>query len=717
MFNNTLKYRTSLVAVLMTLFGQSLYAEEAITMTPIIDAGDIVVTETREERSKMQAPESVDRLGQKELEKVAPAHPSEALNRIAGVHVNNLGGEGHMTAIRQPITTSGVYLFLEDGLPTRPAGFFNHNGLYEINIPQSGGLEVIRGSGSALYGSEAIGGIINSITEASPEGFELKLNPEIGSFGWKRGLLSIGDYSEDAQTGFRFNVNATESDGFQNFAEYNRQSYTLRTDTFFNEALTMKNIISLTNVDQSGVSGLTEADYLNNPKQNYFRGDIGDREVYALRISSEWNYEPDQYNLFTFTPFFRDNSMKLMPSWQLTYQPDTFENSFQSYGFQSKYRRNIPSIDAKVITGLDLDYTPSSFISNDITASPDGNGVYENFTVNQRVYDFTANQLAVAPYVHGEIKPIDKLTLSAGLRYDYFHVDYDDKLTTSESLFNAGLGRPVTRLRPDSQSISYDNLSPKFGLIYSFTPDYNAYFNYRRSFRVPSTSSLFASGATQGSENLEPTIADSFEIGHRGRVAPWLNYDVALYYLQVQDDVVSFFDQSNARQFKNAGETTHKGIEISAHGQVTDEWGYRTAFSYSRHKYEDFEYQCGTFMAPANCNRRGFDVRLAPETLGNLAVNYQPNWAKGLFLEAEWVHVGPYYTNDGNTFQYDGHNLLNLRTEYEVNDKFSIYARALNVTDETYSVYTANQTSNIDVQYRPGQPFAVFGGIRVKIGG
>jgi hypothetical protein len=43
------------------------------------------------------------------------------------------------------ITTKPMYLFLEDGIPTRPTGFFNHDALYEVNIPQSGGIEVLKG--------------------------------------------------------------------------------------------------------------------------------------------------------------------------------------------------------------------------------------------------------------------------------------------------------------------------------------------------------------------------------------------------------------------------------------------------------------------------------------------------------------------------------------------------------------------------------------------
>jgi iron complex outermembrane recepter protein len=69
--------------------------------------------------------------------------------------------------VRQ-ITTKPLYLFLEDGIPTRATGFFNHNALYEVNIPQSGGIEVLKGPGTALYGSDAIGGIVNVLSRPAP---------------------------------------------------------------------------------------------------------------------------------------------------------------------------------------------------------------------------------------------------------------------------------------------------------------------------------------------------------------------------------------------------------------------------------------------------------------------------------------------------------------------------------------------------------------------
>ena len=84
------------------------------------------------------------------------------------MYVDVTNGEGHMTAIRQPLSTQPLYLYLEDGIPTRSTGFFNHNAMYEVNVPQSGGIEVFKGPGTALYGSDAVGGVINVLTRPAP---------------------------------------------------------------------------------------------------------------------------------------------------------------------------------------------------------------------------------------------------------------------------------------------------------------------------------------------------------------------------------------------------------------------------------------------------------------------------------------------------------------------------------------------------------------------
>ncbi len=148
-------------AIAGTCVGTLAHAAQDTTVLP-----DVTVTATREGQALTETPAAVGIIPRESIERTRPNHPSQIIGQVPGAAVAVTNGEGHTTAIRQPFTTNPVYLFLEDGIPIRSTGFFNHNALYEINIPQAGGIEVTRGPGSALYGSDAIGGIVNVLTRA-----------------------------------------------------------------------------------------------------------------------------------------------------------------------------------------------------------------------------------------------------------------------------------------------------------------------------------------------------------------------------------------------------------------------------------------------------------------------------------------------------------------------------------------------------------------------
>jgi outer membrane receptor for Fe3+-dicitrate len=78
--------------------------------------------------------------------------------------MSNYNNEQHGMAIRQPMGTSAYFLYMEDGIPIRPMGIFNHNALIEMNVFSISSIEVIKGPASSLYGPEAVGGAINFIT-------------------------------------------------------------------------------------------------------------------------------------------------------------------------------------------------------------------------------------------------------------------------------------------------------------------------------------------------------------------------------------------------------------------------------------------------------------------------------------------------------------------------------------------------------------------------
>lgn len=669
----------------------------------------IVVTATREGRIRTELPESVGVLDRETIEQIMPSHPAEVLNRLAGVHINNVGGEGHMTAIRQPLTTGGVYLFLEDGIPTRPTGFFNHNGLYEIDLTQASQVEVTRGPGSALYGSDAIGGIINSLTRAPGDERELDLTLEAGEDDWYRALLSAsGAISASGRAGVQ--VNLTDNRGFRDDGDYRRASITTRWDQDWTDQLSSKTVFTWSNIDQSGVSPLGREDYRHAPKRNLYHGDVGFREVRSLRLSSELAWQPTADRLWTLTGFARHNKMDLMPFWMLSYDPNVYTTEFTTLGLMAKYRHNFVDLGVEWISGLDIDYTPSSYKERRAMLDREGDLLVGYRYSGRANYDYDADQLTLSPYTQVEWQPIERLRLSAGVRYDRFRIDYDDNLSADvpQTGIFAPLPFPAQHYRPEDQRVTFDQWSPKLGLVLDLDEHHNLYATYRHAFRAPTAGQLFRSGAVPDTTALEPVTAVSREIGLRGRAAPWLDYDLAIYHMTIEDDIVSVI-LDDTRKTLNSGETRHQGVELTLMARWSERWSSSFAWSHSRQEYKDFRYICGT----ATCNFAGNDIPRAPSDMGNATLAYAAPDG-GWRVELEWEYLGRYYTDETNTRDYGGHDLFNLRGQYRLSDTLELYARMQNLADRRYSTYTSNQVGSPELEYRPGQPRTATVGVHLS---
>lgn len=664
----------------------------------------IVVTSSRQAQSLTNLAESVTVLNEQLIKDVSPGHPAELLNRVSGVHVNDLGGEGHMTVIRQPITTGGVYLFLEDGLPTRPTGFFNHNGLYEIDIPNSGRVEVTKGPGSALYGSDAIGGIFNILTPEPSADFSGRVQAELGSDGWLRGLVGLSGPLNDKHS-VRWQLNRTQSDGFREASDYTRISSNLRLDSEISAQWQAKTLMSFGKIDQSGTSGLNFQDYQQNPTKNLFHGEMGARDVQAFRLSSELSYQISNTEQLMITPFYRHNRSELMPSWMLTYDPVLQETRFASYGILAQYS-NQHSDRINWTTGIDIDYTPATFSEQQIEVFRQGD-IYTDYRLTGRTnYQFDADQTSISPYAQLQWFINEQLILSLGARYDWFKVDYTDLLpgTVPQTV-----GR-TSWFRPASQRIDYQQLSPKLGLVYKLTDKQQLFANRRHAFRVPSVGQVFRAGSSVDTTELKPVQAVNHELGWRGQFAS-LRLDATLYDLAITDDVVTYID-GNTRKVTNAGETSHRGIEFSGLWQLTEQWQWQLSGTFTRQKYNDYQYLFSCF--PPACmpainetrNFAGFDVGKAPRQLWQSSLSYAPseNW----WLEVEWQKVGRYFTDETNTNVYPGHDLVNLRIRYDVTANLQLATRLMNALDKRYSTLTSNQVGSSAIEYRPGMPRSIF---------
>jgi outer membrane receptor protein involved in Fe transport len=491
----------SMGIALLGLFVLPVQAESLSDDVGIV-ADEVTVTATRESQKISEVPATVNVLHHEEIASTRPAHPSEIMRKIPGVLVNVTNGEGHQTSIRQPLTTNPVYLYLEDGIPTRSTGFFNHNALYEINLPQSYGIEIIKGPATALYGSDSIGGIVNVLSRPSPDAAELDASFEAGSYGWKRFLITGG--TGDENWGVRPSLNVTHSDGWRDATGYDRKSFSLRWDQVIDHDTTVKTFFSAADIQQQGAGStrLRAVDYYNNPTLNY--QPISYRNVEAIRLSSAYEKNLGA-SLVSLTPYLRYNNMGQLPNY-VGNTPNLINNSRNhSYGLLAKYRQDFEPMRSRLIVGVDVDRSPGSYWQNAIstagcTQAVGGAGAIQHncYTVGAKEYDYAVTYTGVSPYVHGEFSPLAALRITAGLRYDRINYDYENNLTTLQ----AG-----NRRRPASTEVDFSNLSPKLGATLQLSQTDSVFASYAEGFRAPSEGQLFQQGSNVNSVDLKPIKA------------------------------------------------------------------------------------------------------------------------------------------------------------------------------------------------------------------
>ncbi len=674
----------------------------------------MVVTAIREEARLTDTAASIGVLTDEQVQAIAPTHPEQLLNRIPGVNIVQIGssGEGHMAAIRQPVSTKPVYLFLENGVPVRSPAFYNHNGLYEVNVAGSRGAEVIKGPGSALYGSDAIGGVVNILSGQARGEDRTTLGVETGSAGWKRATVD-GTSSYDTND-FSYNLNLSDNDGWRDHTESRKATFSGGWGASISDTLSSHTLLTFSRIDMNtGGSGLSYDDFKNDPKKP---GNlIGYRDVSAFRLSSAISKEFDSGTV-TVTPYLRRNDLEYIATWTLRtgrISPRTGkidsqdahinESGHDSAGVLLKYSHDMND-DAVLITGLDLDYSKGYQKQTYIERTDTDPGRYwQSYRKAGLLYDYEADFSSISPYIHYEQPLSDTVRLSAGLRYDSVQYDYHNKLSTD-------LTDPLHK-RPGDQKIRFHHTSPKLGLTWQVMPQMNAFASWRHGFRIPTAGQLFRAGRNADSTDLKPVKAENYEIGVRGEELG-IRYETTFYYLQKKDDILSIADpDTGVRSNSNAGETRHYGVEAGFGYDLTDDLTLDLTYTRSRHKYHKWESRQGDFS--------GNEMPDAPEWTAGAYLNWTPALLNGGRSEWEVTSRGAHWIDEKNDDdnnasdrdKYDGHTLVNWRTSYQFDKALQVYLNVLNLTNRRY----AETTGKYGPTYTPGRPRTVIAGLKYTL--
>jgi len=665
------------------------YLKEAINLMDLV-----VISAGRQKQNKKEIPVAMSSISSKTLTQVKPVSIDEVLNQQSGVLMVDLGNEQHMMSIRQPITTKGLFLYLEDGIPIRTTGVFNHNALLEINMAAVKNIEIIRGSYSSLFGSEAIGGAVNFITanpSATPTatvGFRQNNN------GYSRFDFSASNTKNN--TGFYFSGYKSKiEDGIRAYGDYDKETFTTKITHRFNDKLFWTTAFTYVDYysETSGSIGLEKflaKDYASNHTFTY-------RDANSKRVTSTLKYDWNTGANMSLSFFFRDNVMGQNPSYRISNRTandsqtngEINSNSFKSYGFIGQH--NFKTNDRlKLSVGTSLDISPNTYKADRISVYRNSEGIFESYTPTDiSLSNYKTDLLNLAVYISGEYVLTEDFRFNFGLRADKFHYDFKNKIGASASSFKA----------PNTKN-NFSSVTPRFGVSWKGKENLGMYANYSKGVVAPSVGDLYKKVEVPF---LEPSVFNNFEIGSWFSSLDRKFYtDFAVYYLKGNNEVVSvrtIQDGVDTSENRNAGETEHYGVEYLFNYHPTSEIDFRLNGAYARHKYLDFTTKIEEGNAAVNYT--GKDMPGAPKWIANTELTYSPNFVKGLRLALEMQFVDKYYTDQANTVSYESYKVFNARLSYKRNGMM-LWSNILNITDVIYA--TRASTSYGKTTYTPGNP-------------
>jgi iron complex outermembrane receptor protein len=630
---------------------------------------------------------SVSALSATDIEEIGATHINETLARIPGVWVARGSGQEHLTAIRSPVYAGlgacGEFLYLEDGIPIRPAGFCNINNLFEVNSEQAAAIEVWRGPASALLGGNALRGAINFLTPAptrnqvSLEGGPYDYYHVGGEFAGSVGAHEFG-----------LAANGMATNGWRDHTAYEQQKLSLVHGVDVGR-WRVRNTVSATQLDQETgafVSGHKayedESLRRSNPSPDSWR------DAWALRVASHWSADG-----WTVVPYVRRSWMNFLQHF-IAGQPWE-ENSQTSGGLLAT--RAWDHEDFQFRIGADAELMSGSleeFQNRALTTStPFNNAVRPQGTH----YDFDVDSELLAGRYDLTWSFAPGYRLIHSLRVERLRYDYDNRSldgNTRDDGTACGFGGCLYN-RPADRDDTFDNVAGRLGIERTLGDASTVYGVVATGFRPPQANELYRLQRGQDVADLDSERIVSLEVGYRTQA-----WSAAAF----ADRATDFIFRDAAGLNVSDGKTKSRGVELAVH-QTWGDHAFDLSTTYAEHRY-DFN---GGATGGETIEKNDM-VDTAPRWLTNATWRYTPT--ARLSSELELVVQGEHYINADNTAQYGGHEVFNWRGRLLVDARTTLFARVVNVFDVEYADRADYSTFDpARYRYFPAMPRQLYVGV------
>ncbi|MEH6518424.1 MAG: TonB-dependent receptor [Halioglobus sp.] len=648
----------------------------------------VLVTATRADEAALPLPLPWSVVDAEDLEITNQIHINELMQRVAGTWISRGNGQESLTALRSPVLTGaggcGSFYMAWDSISLRAPGFCNVNQLFDANSEQAGRVEVIKGPATALYGSNAMHGVINVMTAAPSAVLDHTLSLEAGPDDYYRGKYQYSN--THGRHGVSLRLNAATDGGYKDDAGYDQQKLTFRHD-YAGDVWALRSAIEATNLNQETAGFIQGFEaYEDNALKDTNPNPEAYRDAWSLRLYSSASRDLGERSRLTITPYYRNNEMEFLQHF-LPWQP-VEENGHSSFGLRTTI--DTEGENWRWQNGIDLEYTDGWL--KEIQA--------DEFSPNQPAgvhYDYQVDAISAALYSQLRSDFSNRWTLMAGARYEYTDFDYDNRTADGPA---CGPEASACRFyRPADRSDDFNDWTLNAGISYGFSDALLGYARLARGFRAPQTTELYRLQAGQQTADLDSEKIDSLEFGLRGQLSPELSYDLSFYSMNKEDVI---FQDAN-RQNVSGAKTRHYGGELSIDYSFAENWYLGLDVTSARHTYDS-----RIELRGSSGDIKGNDIDTAPRVFGSARLGWDTNALIGQQsqLELEWVYMDKYYLEPDNEHEYDGHSLLNLRFTADINERWGIGLRVTNLLDEDYAERADFGFGNY--RYFVGQPMGVY---------
>ncbi|WP_414711957.1 TonB-dependent receptor plug domain-containing protein [Sphingopyxis sp.] len=610
------------------------FADEASTAHAIAADGDsIIVTATRAPLALDEVPASIAVLDKEAIDRAQDIGVTELLLRTPGISIARNGGYGTSTSLRIRGAESEHSVVVIDGVklndPSSTGGGFNFANLLAGDIDR---IEVLRGPQSILWGSQAIGGVVNIVTAAPEKSLEGSFDLEAGSRETVSARAAIG--GRTGSLSWRLGGQRFTTDGISSHAKafggVERDGYR-NTNVSGRAELALADNISA-EVRGTYSSGRVEFDGFNTDSNDYgqnkeFVGYAGlnfdlaggrfrNRLAFAYTDTNRDNFNPDRARPRSFEADGKNKRWEYQGSFDFT---DRITAIFGVENERSDFRSR----------------SPSASLATPIPA----------FVRGKAELTSAYGQLSV--------EPLDGLTLNGGVRYD------DHDRDGGQTLFAAG---GVWRLATGTVLRA----------------------SYGEGFKAPSLYQLFSE---YGNIGLDPEEAHGWEAGIEQHLLGRKLVVGAAWFDRTTVNQIIFNSCSGTsinpmcsvpgnpatRRFgyySNVARSEAHGVETTA---ALTLGGLKLDGNYSWIVAEDRSAGTANF---------GKWLPRRPRNTANASASYAFGFGLELGAAVRWS--GKSYDNAGNTTRLDDYTLVDLRAEYALSGAVKLFARAENIFDEQY---------------------------------